>query len=70
VAAWVWISRPGPVPYGARWSISLADVKAVRLGPWRTRIVYRRGPAIDLFRDEMDGRDMARLRRLLRARAG
>jgi hypothetical protein len=53
------------VPLGARWRVPLADVKRVRLGVWRTRIVLRRGPALEVFRDEIPGSDLARLRRVL-----
>ncbi len=65
---WAWYTRPAPVPWGARWFVPLADVKRVRLGPWRTRILFRQGGVLDIYRDEMDGAELARLRRTLSAR--
>ena len=66
---WAWHTRPSPVPWGARWLVRPDDVARVRLGPWRTRIRFRRGGVMDIYRDEMDGADLARLRRTLAARA-
>ena len=68
VIFWAWYTRPGPVPCGARWVVPLDGVKRARLGPWRTRILYRQGGVLEIYRDEMDGADLATLRRGLRVR--
>lgn len=62
---WWWYrcprGRPGP------WVVELAALRRARLGPWRTRLVVAGQPAMDIFHDEVDGRELARLRRAVKA---
>ncbi len=64
VVVWWWHSRP--VPAAGHWRLELARVRAARLGPWRTRIMFRGRPPVEIFNDELSGRDLAELRRTLK----
>ncbi|HEX7035770.1 MAG TPA: hypothetical protein VF210_08350 [Pseudomonadales bacterium] len=64
VLIWWWRRRPADV--AEPWLVDLAAVRAARLGPWRTRLVLRRGPPVEIFHDEIAAADLARLRRTLK----
>jgi hypothetical protein len=61
---WWWHRRPEHCR-AAEWRIDLGDVRAVRLGRWRVRVLLRGGEALEIFADEVSAGDLARLRRSL-----
>ena len=79
IASWIWFGVTGSVPvliwwYERRpspqpgpWRLDLALARSARLGPWRTWIVLRGAPRVEIFHDEMAPRDLARLRRALKS---
>ena len=79
VTAWAWFGVTGTVPVviwwwhvrprlpAGSWQVDLARVRRARLGPWRTCIAFEGLPPLEIFNDEVPARDLARLRRTLKA---
>ena len=65
VLIWWWESRPREQP--ASWRLDLGRARAARLGPLRTWIAFRGGAAVEIFHDEIEPRDLARVRRALKS---
>ena len=77
--AWAWFGATGALPVliwwwqrrprvtAAWWYVDIGRVRAARLGPWRTRIAFHGAPCLDIFSDEITARNLAWLRRTLKA---
>jgi hypothetical protein len=65
VLIWWWQRRPRVT--AAWWHIDIARVRAARLGPWRIWIAFHGAASLDIFSDEISRRDLALLRRTLKA---
>ncbi|MFU8815024.1 MAG: hypothetical protein ACNA7W_06745 [Pseudomonadales bacterium] len=58
---WWWYIRPRRCL--ATWQVDLDGLRAARLGPLRTLLLYRGQPRVEIFSDELAPGDLARLRR-------
>ncbi|MEQ8857816.1 MAG: hypothetical protein RIC56_04145 [Pseudomonadales bacterium] len=77
---WLWFGASGALPLLLWWwlrggdatvaddacCIDLGQVRSARLGRWRTCIHFGAGPALEIFHDEVDPPQLARLRRELK----
>lgn len=79
LAVWLWFGLTGTVvlviwwwhqqieePRGC-WRFDPARARAARLGPWRTWVRLDDGESLEIFNDELDGRDLAALRRCIKS---